>query len=107
MLDTVERPDDVKRAVMGLFDGFKTVFENLCRITTRYQRGSTNWMSVWHPDRWYVTSCDFAALISNAMFNELILEELLAELDFLDASIFHLDGPDALRHLDTLRRSTS
>ena len=100
--DTVERPDDVKRAVMGLFDGFKTVFEDLYRITTRYQRGSTNWMSVWHPKRWYVTSCDFAALISNAMFKELVVDELLAELDFLDASIFHLDGPDALRHLDTL-----
>ncbi|NLO37203.1 MAG: trimethylamine corrinoid protein 2 [Clostridiaceae bacterium] len=101
-LDTIERPEAVKRAVMGLFEGFKTVFDNLARITTRYQAGTTNWMGVWHPARWYVTSCDFAALISNAMFNELVLEELLAELDFLDASIFHLDGPDALRHLDTL-----
>lgn len=100
--DAVERPEDVKRSVMGLFDGFKSVYDELYRITTRYQRGSTNWMSVWHPERWYVTSCDFAALISNAMFRELVVPELLAELDFLDASIFHLDGPDALRHLDTL-----
>ena len=100
--DAVERPDAVRRAVMELFDGFKTVFEALYQITTQHQQGSVNWTGIWHPGRWYVTSCDFAALISNDMFHALILDELLAELDFLDASIFHLDGPDALRHLDTL-----
>ena len=100
--DAVERPEDIQRAVMELFDGFKTTYDELYQLTTKYQQGSTNWMGVWHPERWYVSSCDFAALISNDMFKELIMEELLAELDFLDASIFHLDGPDALRHLDTL-----
>ena len=29
-------------------------------------------------------------------------EELLAELDWLPASMYHLDGPGALRHLDRL-----
>ncbi len=101
-LDTLERPADFKRAVLELFSGFKLVYEELYRLAGSFQQGSTNWMNVWHPGRWYVTSSDFLALISNQMYHELLEEELLAQLDFLDASIFHLDGPDALRHLDSL-----
>ena len=36
------------------------------------------------------------------MYEKLVVGELLEELDFLDASIYHLDGPDALKHLDRL-----
>jgi len=36
------------------------------------------------------------------MFREFILPEIIVEASWLDASIFHLDGPGALRHLDTL-----
>ena len=41
-------------------------------------------------------------MISTQMYEELVVGELLEELDFLDASIYHLDGPDALKHLDRL-----
>jgi hypothetical protein len=36
------------------------------------------------------------------MYKEFFLPELLAEMEWLDRSIYHLDGPGALRHLDTL-----
>ena len=42
------------------------------------------------------------AMVSNAMFREFFLDELVEEADWLDRSIYHLDGPGALRHLDTL-----
>ncbi|MDR3148372.1 MAG: trimethylamine corrinoid protein 2 [Treponema sp.] len=100
--DAVERPDFIARGVMDLFAGFKTFYTELADITCRYQEGTTNWMGIWHPGRWYVTSCDFICMISEDMFEELVLEELEAEINFLDASIFHLDGPGALRHLDRL-----
>ena len=101
-IDTLECPDLIKNGAMQLFEGFKTFYDELYQMTTKYQEGSSNWMGIWHPGRWYVTSCDFCCLISTGMFEELIVEELEAELNFLDASIFHLDGPDALKHLDRL-----
>lgn len=100
--DAIEEPEFVRRANMDLFESFKQLFGKLCDITGPYQKGTSNWMGVWHPGREYVTSCDFSALISQDMFRDLALEELRAELDYLDASIYHLDGPDALKHLDTL-----
>jgi hypothetical protein len=100
--DAIERPDFIRRGVMDLFEGFKGFYAELADITCRHQRGTTNWMGIWHPGRWYVSSCDFICMISGEMFEELVVKELEAELDFLDASIFHLDGPGALRHLDRL-----
>lgn len=101
-MDALERPEFLARGAMDLFEGFKTLYTGLQDIAGQHQAGSTNWMNIWHPSRWYVTSCDFICLISPAMFDDLVVEELEAQLAFLDASIFHLDGPDALRHLDRL-----
>lgn len=101
-IDLIEKPDEVKKFTLQIFSIFKKVFNDLSEIIEQKQKGSTNWMGLWHPKRWYVTSCDFSCLISKDNFKEFILPELLAEIDFLDASVYHLDGPDALRHLDTL-----
>lgn len=100
--DAIEEPEFIRRASMNLFGEFKKLYGALCDITEQVQQGTSNWMSVWHPGRQYVTSCDFSALISQDMFRDLALAELHAELDYLDASIFHLDGPGALKQLDTL-----
>lgn len=101
-IDTLDNPDFIKKGVMDLLDGFKQVYEELYDLTTTYQKGCTNWMGIWHEKRWYPTCCDFSCMISEKMYEELVVEELEEELNFLDASIYHLDGPDALKHLDRL-----
>jgi hypothetical protein len=52
--------------------------------------------------RAYPVSCDFICMISPKMFQDAILPSLYAEIQWLDHSIYHLDGPGALRHLDAL-----
>ena len=100
--DLYEEGDAVKRLTFDLFDRFREVLDHLNGIIARRQKGSTNWMGVYHPDRWYVTSCDFMGMISGAMMEEFVKPELEMELRYLGPSIFHLDGPGALRHLDRL-----
>jgi hypothetical protein len=100
--DLIECPNEIKKFTWQVFDIFKKVYNASNNLISKYQHGTVNWMGVWHPEKWYVTSCDFSCLISNNDFKEFILPELLEEIKFLDASIYHLDGPDALRHLDTL-----
>ena len=36
------------------------------------------------------------------MLREFVWNDLVAETEWLDRSVFHLDGPDAIRHLGTL-----
>jgi hypothetical protein len=55
-----------------------------------------------HHGRTYVTNCDFICMISTRMFEDAVLPSILREMRYLDRNIFHLDGPGALRHLDTL-----
>ena len=100
--DSIEEPDFMRTASMDLFTQFRRLYGELCDNTESCQKCTSNWMGVWHPGRQYVTSCDFGALISADMFRDLAEEELQAELDYLDASIFHLDGPGALKNLDIL-----
>ncbi len=100
--DVLECPNTVKRLNWQIFDVFQQVYDRLYGLISARQGGTTNWMRVWHPQRWFVTSCDFSCLISAEHFNELALPEIAAEIDCLDASLYHLDGPDALRHLPAL-----
>lgn len=101
-LDLIDNPDAVKKATVEIFSIYRKVLDELYSITIKYQKGSTHWMGVWHPGKWYSTSCDFICMISGEMFSEFVLSEIKDELKLLDASIFHLDGPGALKHLDAL-----
>jgi hypothetical protein len=62
----------------------------------------SGWLPVWWPGRANVIQCDYIALISTEMVEEFFLDSLIAEARCLDRAIFHLDGPDALRHIDLL-----
>ena len=100
--DTLDAPEFLKEGVEKLLPGFKKIYGELYKSTTKYQKGSTCWMGIWHPERWYPVSCDFSCMISTEMFEELLLGEIEQEIRYLDASMYHLDGPDALKHLDRL-----
>lgn len=102
-MDLYLEPDAFKQRVWEVFDVLKEATERLHRIISAKQKGCSNWMGILHPDDlWYVTSCDFAYMISKEHFEEFIVPELLAELEWLPASIFHLDGIGSLKHLDRL-----
>ena len=100
--DLYEDGEQVEALAIELFHRFRDVYTQLSAILREYQRGQSNWMSVYHPEGWYVTSCDFMGMISEDMMKRFVLPELKLELDFLKHSIFHLDGIGALRHLDCL-----
>jgi len=101
-LDMIDHPVEVQRAMSLVEDVWFQVYEAELEVIRRYSEGATTWMNLWHPGRWYPVSCDFICMISREMFHEFILPELLAEINYLDRSIFHLDGPRALIHLDDL-----
>ena len=102
-LDIKDSPELVPPRLAEMHAVYMEVYSRLEAAILKAQRGTSCWMGVWHPSkRWYVTSDDFAALISHEDFERFVVPHVEAELDYLDASIFHLDGPDALRHLDRL-----
>jgi hypothetical protein len=49
-----------------------------------------------------VPQCDVSCMMSREMFNEFELPSLTREIGSTDASIYHLDGPGALQHTESL-----
>lgn len=101
-LDLVDHPAEVKAAMAIVERAWLQVYEGQLAAIRRYSPGTTTWLGMWSPGRWYPVSCDFICMVSTAMLREFFLPELLAEIDYLDHSLFHLDGPGAIHHLDTL-----
>lgn len=101
-LDLFEEPELVKQLNFQMLQRFQEVYELFNGILRRKQKGNSNWMGIYHPQGWYVTSCDFMCMISGEMYREFVEPELKEEIAYLKNTIFHLDGPGALRHLDAL-----
>lgn len=69
----------------------------------KFISGFISWMGCLGSEgRFYIPSNDFLCMISRAMFNEFFLDAIREECQFYDKSIYHLDGPMALKHLDAL-----
>lgn len=100
-LDLVDRPERVKAAMVRIEAAVIPYFEHVFGILDEYQEGSPC-MGCWMPAHACVVQCDFIALISTTMMEEFFLKEMTTETEVLDNCFFHLDGPDAIRHMDRI-----
>ena len=103
-VDLVDAPERVHALNRQIYWAFFEFYEMQRRIMLDAgQILTTGWAPLYCMNgRYYIPSCDFSILVSTGMFREFFLPEILAEIAWLDRSLYHLDGPGALRHLDTL-----
>ena len=104
LLDMIDQPEPVKRAIARLADTWGQVHNELYQIAAPANQGGCciAWMQTWAPGSHYQMSCDFSAILSPRMFKEFILPEIQAYLKVNQYSVYHWDGPDAIKHLDSL-----
>jgi len=60
------------------------------------------WMGIWSDRPAVDLQNDFSCLISTRMFDDLFLPGLEEQTRWVERTIYHLDGPGAIRHLDAL-----
>lgn len=102
-LDLIEDPEGVKKAMKLLWEAWlKTYEETYYQIAAQQQEGTSAWINLWAPGKSYPVQDDLTLMISPAHYEEFFLEELVNEINYLDCSIYHLDGPDALQHLNMI-----
>jgi len=99
--DLIDEPDDVLAALHHVTDHYAAMFDRFWKPIEAADQPSIS-MGATYRGRQYVTSCDFLALMSPGMFEPTMAPILDRELSTLERSHFHLDGPDALRHLSGL-----
>ena len=103
LIDLAEDVERCRCAIETLFPLWAENFDRIRRRIERHQAGCVwNWPGLWHDDFVMVTQSDMSCMISPLMFERFVA----AELDLLGERYgrvwYHLDGPDAIRHLDRL-----
>ena len=98
--DLIDAPETVLRVGRHVRQGYLESFRRSYQKLAAAGFGSTTWCPMYHPGPAYVPSADFWCMLSPAMARQMILPDLLEEMAPLERSIFHLDGPTALPHLD-------
>jgi len=101
-MDLITNPEYVLRILERAERDYLRIYDVFYRKLRTAGQPITTWLPLLSEGRYYVPSNDFSYMISNAMFERFFLPGLARECQFLDHSIYHLDGPGALRHLDSI-----
>ena len=101
--DIMDAPKPVEAAVKKIDSLYFTYYDALYNIIKEAD-GSSGYtaFSIWGPGKTAKVQCDFSALISPGQFRRFVQPSLRRQCRGLDNSIYHLDGPDAIKHVPAL-----
>jgi hypothetical protein len=103
LYDLVDRPDWVSRRLDEINRAFYTAFDDYyAHIQLSDSSSAYTYFHLWGPGKVSQVQCDFSAMVSPAMFEQFVLPPLQRQCAWLDHSLFHLDGPSCICHLDLL-----
>lgn len=101
-MDLVTQPDAVQRALAKVRKAYEDILDALASELDYATWGSINRHGFYSTGRTNVPQCDFSCMISREMFAEFELPCLAHETEQLDGSCYHLDGQDAIHHLEAV-----
>jgi hypothetical protein len=103
LYDLIERPGWVMDRLAEINAAYLQVFEVLYqRIKAADGSHVFTAFNLWGPGRTAKVQCDLSANLSPRMFRQFVVPPLTAQCAWLDYSMYHLDGTNALQHLDSL-----
>ena len=100
--DLLDHPEAVKAVLPRINRDYFQVYDIFYDKLRAAGQPLTAWITLLSDGKYYIPSNDFSIMVSTEMFMEFFLPGLVEECRFLDRSIYHLDGPGALRHLDVI-----
>jgi 5-methyltetrahydrofolate--homocysteine methyltransferase len=102
-LDLLLTPELVDRAMREVRRLYQPVYNGIydaCELSR--QDGTIGWAPFWCPGKFATIQCDFSCMVSPETARRAILPALEEEAEFLDHCVYHLDGKEALVHLDDI-----
>jgi hypothetical protein len=100
----LETPAKVKSWSNALTDIYIHAYDHFYNLIKKLGYGDTSsWLSAMGEGRLEAVQCDFATMISPKMFEEFVLPDLYRVTEYMDYSLYHLDGTCQMRFIDSLR----
>ncbi|MFP4443238.1 MAG: hypothetical protein ACLFST_08975 [Spirochaetia bacterium] len=103
MMDMMERPEWVSRKVFEInrvwFEAYNRIYDII-----KLPDGSSAFSAfhLWGPGKTAKVQCDASAMFSPEMFRQFVVPALTEQCEWLDYSLYHLDGTQCICHLDAL-----
>lgn len=101
-LDLVDHPSKITETVEAIYPAWRQAFCELYRITLPHHTGLIHWIQLWSERPYLVPACDFMYLIGKPEFERFFLPDIVRQTAAVGRAAFHLDGPEATRHIDAL-----
>ena len=99
----IDCPAEIHRLLRQLDEIYWEAFDPLYEMVKDEREGNVYAaFQIWGPGRTLKTQCDFAAMLSPDMFAEFVCPYMEKQCQQADFSLYHLDGPDCIRHLPVL-----
>jgi hypothetical protein len=98
--DVMERPEWVRACMRRITDLYFHYYDILYDLMRDEVGGSVYW--TWAPGRVAKLQCDCSAMIGPSMFREFMQPVLKEMTERISYSIYHWDGPGAIKHHDVL-----
>lgn len=103
LMDMIERPSWVEDKVAELNQIWFDVYDRIYEIIKLPDGSSAFWaFGLWGDGKTAKVQCDASAMFSPDMFKRFVVPSLTEQCDWLDNSLYHLDGSQCLQHLDLL-----
>jgi hypothetical protein len=103
LMDMVAEPESVEALMAAMADLW---LEAKARVDEWFaesgQSCQIGWCGLWAPGTTFPLQEDFSYMISNEMYRRYCVPSLERFIAALDYPMYHLDGVNALKHLDTL-----
>ena len=104
IFDMMDEPEEVTERIRQVSAIYFKYFDRFFELTkNEADQGSCYTVfQIWGPGKTAKLQCDFAAMMSPDQYREFIVEPLREQAKQLDNVLYHLDGPDCIRHLDAI-----
>jgi len=100
-VDLIEHIDEALLLESQLVAIWKKLYDRFTGAINQNIGGTCSWLPAWFPGRTALIEFDLGGMISPRLFKR-FLPYQLERAAYVERAIYHLDGPGALVHLDTL-----
>ena len=101
-MDMLDNPQAIEQAMEEIDESWLYYWKTCNDYILEYQDGYCDWLRVWSDKPAVTIECDCAVMISSDMFEKFFLPSVVKQTQWVERTIYHLDGQGAIRHLDLL-----
>lgn len=103
LYDMIDDPEIIEERVKEITALYYDYFDKFYDVIKDGQGGNAYTVfQIWGPGRTVKLQCDFSAMMSPDNFRDFVQESLRKQAEKADCVLYHLDGPDAIKHMDAL-----